>query len=84
MHRFMPRFLKDINACSCTKEWLISPSTMDEVFIKVVESNTQVENADNINKLEEQREKRAQVKLCEICHMNPAERGMKLERRVEV
>ena len=52
---------------------------MDEVFIKVVESNTQVENADSINLLEEQREKRVQVKLCEICHMNPAERGTKLE-----
>lgn len=71
----MPRFLKDINNCSCTKEWLISPSSMDEVFIKVVESNTQVENADNINMLQEEREKRAQVKLCEICHVNPAERG---------
>ena len=79
----MPRFLKDINTCACTKEWLISPSSMDEVFIKVVESNTQVENADSINLLEEQREKRVQVKLCEICHMNPAERGTKLEWSVE-
>lgn len=50
---------------------------MDEVFIKVVESNTQVENADNINQQEELREKRTQIKLCEICHMNPAERGMR-------
>ena len=73
----MPRFLKDINKCSCTKEWLISPASMDEVFIKVVESNTQVENADNINQQEELREKRTQIKLCEICHMNPAERGMR-------
>ena len=52
--RFLPRFLNEIKNCKCTKEWLISPSTMDEVFIKVVESNSNVEVADEINREEDE------------------------------
>ena len=74
--RFLPRFLNEIKNCKCTKEWLISPSTMDEVFIKVVESNSNVEVADEINREEEEKEDRVQIKLCVICGKNPAEKGI--------
>ena len=34
--KFLPRFLLDINRLTCTKECLIRPSNMDNVFIKVL------------------------------------------------
>ena len=71
--KFLPRFLLDINRLPCTKEWLISPSNMDEVFMKVVETNRDVENADVMLKVREEKEARKEIKLCVICGMNPAE-----------
>ena len=74
--RLLPRFLLDINRLPCTKEWLISPSTLDEVFLKVVEVNRDVQEADEILQTREEQENRARVKICVMCGLNPAEKGM--------
>ena len=73
--KFLPRFLLDINRLPCTKEWLISPSNMDEVFLKVIESNRNIEEADKIIQEREEKEARKAVKLCVLCNVNPAENG---------
>ena len=51
----LPRFLADVNKAPCTKEWFISPSTLDEVFIKVIQDNRDVAEANKI--LQEQEAK---------------------------
>ena len=75
MVRFLPRFITDVNKCKCTKEWVISPSSLNEGFLKVVAENRNVEEADEQLREREEKEKRKQVKLCAICGMNPAEKG---------
>lgn len=71
----LPRFLLDINKASCTKEWFISPSTLDEVFIKVVQDNRDVAEANELLRQQEEKQQRKVVRLCTICGMNPAESG---------
>ena len=66
MVRFLPRFIMDVNKCKCTKEWVISPSSLNEVFLKVVAENRNVEEADEQLREREEKEKRKQVKLCAI------------------
>ena len=70
-----------MNKCACTKEWVISPSSLNEVFLKVVAENRNVEEADEQLKEREEKERRKQVKLCVICGMNPAEKGKSAEGR---
>lgn len=65
----------DVNKCACTKEWVITPSSMDEVFLKVVADNRNVEEADELLREREEKEERKKVKLCVICGINPAETG---------
>ena len=73
--RFLPKFIMDVNKCACTKEWVISPSSMDEVFMKVVADSRTVEEADEQLREREEKEERKKVKLCVICGVNPAETG---------
>ena len=72
----LPRFISDINKAKCTKEWFISPSSLDEVFVKVVEENREVAEANKIIKLQQEKNARQNVKLCTICGMNSAESGI--------
>ena len=81
--KFLPRFLLDINRLPCTKEWLISPSNLDEVFMRVVEVNRDVEEADKILQAREEKESRKAVKLCVICQVNPAEDGRNTGRLLD-
>ena len=72
----LPRFLADVNKAPCTKEWFISPSTLDEVFIKVIQDNRDVAEANKILQEQEAKQARKIVQLCTICGMNPAEPGI--------
>lgn len=74
----LPRFVMDVNKAGCTKEWFISPSTLDEVFIKVVKDNRDVAEANVIVQQQEEKRARKVVQLCAICGMNPAESGTRL------
>lgn len=71
----LPRFLADVNKAPCTKEWFISPSTLDEVFVKVIQDNRDVAEANKIVREQEEKQARKVVNLCVICGMNPAESG---------
>lgn len=72
----LPRFLSDINKAKCTKEWFISPSSLDEVFVKVVQDNRDVAEANELLRKKEEKQQRKVVNLCSICGMNPAESGI--------
>lgn len=69
----LPVFLVGVGKCRSVKEWLISPSSLDEVFMHVVEVNRDVENADTMVAAE--KEKKKQLRLCKICGERPAATG---------
>jgi len=72
----LPLFLVKLGKLKSVKEWLISPSSMDEVFMRIVEINRDVENADKIVEIAAIQEKnRKEVHLCKICGINLAEPG---------
>ena len=52
----LPVFLVGVGKCRSVKEWLISPSSLDEVFMHVVEVNRDVENADTMGAAEKEKE----------------------------
>lgn len=70
----LPVFLVGVGKCRSVKEWLISPSSLDEVFMHVVEVNRDVENADTMVAAEKEKEKK-QLRLCKICGERPAATG---------
>ena len=67
-------FLVRVGKCHSVKEWLISPSSLDEVFMHVVEVNRDVENADSMVAAEQMKEKK-QLHMCKICGERPATTG---------
>ena len=72
----LPLFLVKLGKLKSVKEWLISPSSMDEVFMRIVEINRDVENADKMVEIAAIQEKnRKEIHLCKICGINLAEPG---------
>ena len=72
----LPSFLTQLGKLESVKEWLISPSSLDEVFMTIVQQNRRVEEVDK--ELEKQKLKRKQMSMCRICGLRPAETGMDL------
>ena len=68
----LPEFLVKLGKLNSVKEWLISPSSLEEVFMNLVQQNRQVEEVDK--ELEEITKK--SVPMCQICGENPAEEGI--------
>lgn len=71
----LPAFLVRIGKCASVKEWLISPSSLDEVFMRVVEINRDVENADQLVAMQQQKEQKKAVHMCRICGVREAATG---------
>lgn len=72
----LPLFLVSLGKMKSVKEWLISPSSLDEVFMRIVEINRDVENADQIVEMAAlQEKKQKEVHLCRICGTRVAETG---------
>lgn len=74
--KLLPLFLVSLSKMKSVKEWLISPSSLDEVFMRIVEINRDVENADvMVQNAVQQEKKRKEVHLCKICGTRMAEKG---------
>ena len=74
--RLLPLFLVNLGKMKSVKEWLITPSSLDEVFMRIVEINRDVENADVMVQAAVLQEKHKEVHLCRICGTRVAETGM--------
>lgn len=73
--KVLPLFLVQLSKMKSVKEWLISPSSLDEVFMRIVEINRDVEYADVMVQNAAKQEKRKEVHLCKICGTRMAEKG---------
>ena len=74
--KILPLFLVSLGKMKSVKEWLITPSSLDEVFMRIVEINRDVENADKMVETLAIQEKRKEIHLCKICGTRVAETGM--------
>ena len=73
----LPDFLVRLSKLRSVKEWLISPSSLEEVFMNLVQQNRQVEEVDK--ELEQEAKKR--VAMCQICGVHPAEEGKDMKEK---
>lgn len=73
----LPDFLVRLSKLRSVKEWLISPSSLEEVFMNLVQQNRQVEEVDK--ELEQEAKKR--VAMCQICGVHPAEEGKGMKEK---
>ena len=74
--RLLPLFLVNLGKMKSVKEWLITPSSLDEVFMRIVEMNRDVENADVMVQEAVLQEKHKEIHLCRICGTRVAEKGI--------
>lgn len=72
----LPYFLTRLGQLESVKEWLISPSSLDEVFMTIVQQNRRVEEVDE--ELEKRKAKKKQMSMCRICGVHAAEKGMNM------
>lgn len=72
--RALPQFLVQLGRLASVKEWLISPSTLEEVFMNLVQQNRDVEEVDKTLELANAKKHAA---MCQMCGLRPAEKGMK-------
>ena len=71
----LPQFLHYLEKSAAVKEWLITPSTTDEVFMKVAQLSDDVEEvAREIQEDMARKRLYRDIKLCCVCHRRVAER----------